>query len=179
MKTLLSILGNLSKFGHEIHDKIIDYKGGALLATGPIWAFLTNFYIEVSQTSIMGVSAKFLILIAGLMLIDWIFGVKASMKEGKRFESGRVIYTIIKFLTLFLWLWLSREIGDIYNGNIVTDITINFISIFVLILVALREFVSIGENIETIYGKKPYMFELVDVLFTAIERKFKNKINDN
>ena len=113
------------------------------------------------------------------MLLDWRFGVKASMSKGKKFESGRVIYTIIKFLTLFLWLWLSREIGDIYNGNIVTDITINFISIFVLILVALREFVSIGENIETIYGKKPYMFELVDVLFTAIERKFKNKINDN
>lgn len=179
MKTILSILGNLSKFTHEIYDKIIDYKGGALMASGAVGAFITNTYITINETSILGVSAKFLILIAFLMMCDWRFGVKASMSQGKKFESSRVIYTIIKFLTLFLWLWLSQEIGKLYEGNLITDFTINFVSVFVLILVALREFVSIGENIETIYGKKPYMFELVDVIFTAIERKFKNKINDN
>ncbi len=48
---------------------------------------------------------------------------------------------------------------------------------FPVFLVNLREFVSIGENIETIYGKKPYIFTLIDKLFTSMEKVFIKKVS--
>lgn len=153
--------------------KMMDYKTGAALM-----ALVVNIVAYVKNESILGVSATFLMLIVILMIVDWFTGIKASRHEGKAFESNKVVPTIIKFLTLFLWLWLSREMTSAYDEIPIADMTISFISTFVLILVTLREYVSIGENLERTYGSKHYIFHLVDDIFGMFEKTFKKKIKD-
>lgn len=158
-----------------IVSKLFEYKTIASLL-----ALIINLVAYIKGQSIFGVSATFLSLISLLMIADWFTGVKASKAEGQVFKSSKVMSTIIKFITLFLWLWLSQEIEKLYGEVAIADLVVGFISVFVLILVALREFVSIGENIETIYKYKPYIFHLVDDIFGMFESIFKKKIkNEN
>ena len=44
---------------------------------------------------------------------------------------------------------------------------------------ALREYISIGENIKREYGKMPYIFTLAEKLFDFLQGKFFQKINDD
>ena len=63
-----------------------------------------------------------------------------------------------------------------FSGYVWASETISVIHVFVLVLITLREFVSIGENIEKIWGTKPYLFALIDTVFIAMEKLFKKKL---
>ena len=77
---------------------------------------------------------------------------------------------------LFLWVWLADSIGDkIENVNSLKYLY-DIIIIIPLILLSLREYVSIGENLERKYNKKPYLFSLADKIFKLLESDFLNKL---
>lgn len=76
-----------------------------------------------------------------------------------------------------MWLFFVNQAKQEYQGTPYDVILI--IQIFVLLLIGIREFVSIGENIERIWGQKPYLFSLIDSVFMTLERLFKKKLEES
>lgn len=140
----------------------------------------------------LGVSTALLSITATLILVDWVFGTVASRKlaelakkaedkevyEKHKFTSIKISHTIFKFIALYLWLLLSFTAGqhtqDIPYFNGFVDV----LSIVPILLFAFREYISIGEAMEILHGKKPYIFELSEKIFDALQFKFLKKIKD-
>lgn len=165
MKTQIEILT-------EVISKMT--QTSSMLLSGAITAALA-----VSSIDLFGVSMGFIVIVCVFMSVDWGLGVSASVCADKqKFESKKVTYTILKFATFFMWLYFINQAKKEYADNSILSETVLIIQVFVLILIGLREFVSIGENIERIWGDKPYIFKLVDMVFESLERVFKKKIDN-
>jgi hypothetical protein len=83
---------------------------------------------------------------------------------------------------LFFWiLWEIKKIVSVQDNwmYIQGEHFVTFIRNFVFIILVLREYISIGENIEKRFGSKPYIFSLAEKLFDIIERKVIKKIEDS
>lgn len=168
MKTQIQIVADI--FEKVVNPQSITFS--AILTTG------ISSYTYLSNTSLFGVSVLFVLIVCGFMVVDWCLGVYASVvAEGSKFKSNKITYTIIKFVTFFMWLFFVNQAKQEYQGTPYDVILI--IQIFVLLLIGIREFVSIGENIERIWGQKPYLFSLIDSVFMTLERLFKKKLEES
>lgn len=144
----------------------------AMIATG-----VSAYSTFVFKTDLFGVSLLFVGLVLGLMAIDWGMGTYASVKVKKeKFDPDKIGYSIMKFVFFMIWLFaVSRSINELHHFNWMVDI-LSFIHVFVVILIMLREFVSIGNKQKIIYGEKNYLFELLDTVFSTLERLFIKKL---
>ena len=144
---------------------------GSLLSKSISISAIISAIVSFISGTFLGVAISFIIVIAGLTILDFITGVIAAKKKKLPIESGKVGLTAIKFLMLFIWIVLSYHINNILGAN---PIIIGITSI-PLALLSLREFISIGENVEKIYGNKPYIFQLITKMFDLLEFKFLKK----
>lgn len=109
-----------------------------------------------------------------------------------RIKSSKITFTIFKFISLYLWLLLSNGVTSaaINNGFIegapmqeVASIglgsVLRIFTIVPIILFGFREFISIGENINNLYGKTPYLFTLGEKMFDTLQFKFLKKLKDD
>ena len=147
-----------------------------LAGVGSIATTLLQWSLE---TSFLGVSIILIILTCSLITLDFWYGNKASAKKPdyKGMESSKITYTILKFGMFFVWLFLAFSIKHEMKDIEWFKYILSAITAFPVFLVNLREFVSIGENIEVIYKKKPYIFVLIDKLFISMEKSFINKVS--
>lgn len=107
-------------------------------------------------------------LTAGFIVIDFIVGIIASKHEGSKIQSSKWGVTIAKFFGLFLYSCLAAIIILLLASNYFI-LTMIYAPI---ILTLLKEYVSIGENFERRFGKKAYMFTVIDKVFDILEMKF-------
>jgi len=147
-------------------SKLFTYKSGALVVSSTGIAAVIEF---IANGRIMGVSVTFLLLISALYVWDFVTGVAASRSEGNSVQSNKISYTIGKFMALGFWVWLSYQIQLMLGKSEWIQFLVSGIATFPLVLMGLREFVSIGENIERRHGTKPYIFRLVEKIFDGIE----------
>ena len=80
---------------------------------------------------------------------------------------------------VFFWiLWEIKIIIEFQDSWVYAqgEHFVTFIRNFVFIILVLREYISIGENIEKRFGSKPYIFTLAEKLFDIIEKKLIKKI---
>lgn len=159
--------------------KAMTYKIEVSLFISGVGAVATSTLQWLLGTSFLGVSAVLILLTCTLIIFDFIYGNMASAKspEYKGVESTKITYTILKFGMFFLWLFLAYSIKHEMKDIEWFKYILSAVTSFPVFLVNLREFVSIGENIETIYGKKPYIFTLIDKLFTSMEKVFIKKVS--
>lgn len=109
------------------------------------------------------------------IFIDFIFGVLASRAEKQSIVSSKIGITASKMLCVFLFFFLALVVLVLISDNY-------FILTLVygpIILTILKEFTSVGENIERIYGKKLYFFVLMDKMFEMLELKFFKSLENN
>lgn len=143
------------------------------------FTFFLTLTAKLSNTSLFGVSLLFVAVVCLFMVVDWFLGVTSSVCiQGQKFKSKKVTYTVIKFVTFFMWLFFVNQARFAYKDVAYISDIIILIQIFVLILIALREYSSIGENIEQIWGRKPYWFSLIDSITDTLEKSFKNRLKD-
>lgn len=100
--------------------------------------------------------------------IDFVFGILASRSKKERIVSNKIGITASKMLCVFLFFFLAIVVLILISDNYFV-LTLIYGPI---ILTILKEFMSIGENIEIIYGKKLYFFVLIDKMFEVLELKF-------
>lgn len=178
--------------------KAAEYKKYTILILSVSLSSILGTLEQFLKLEFFGINYSFLILASILIVIDFLTGAVASRFEnrihGKRdwFKSQNVSYTVYKFLSIFLLLWLTDEVHKNLEYLIATTekgftksfyiSSSGFLSIAratVFFLICGREFVSIGENIERRFGKKPYLFQLFGKLLDIIEIKFMRKIEDS
>lgn len=155
---------------------MLNYKSGALVISSTWLAAIIEF---VTNGRFLGVSVAFLLLISALYIVDFFTGVVASRHEGEKLKSSKISYTFLKFLVLFIWLCLSYQIQVFIGNSEWLQFLVSTVATFPLVLISLREFVSIGENIERIHGTKPYIFNLVEKIFDAVERLLLRRIDES
>lgn len=106
------------------------------------------------------------------IFVDFLTGVVAARKRGEVIESKKWGKTVGKIAGLVLYVALSFFIIVILSMEkfaLVILLTPLFLSI-------LKEFISIGENFTSINGTKPYIFTMVDKLFSIVEKWFFKKV---
>lgn len=159
----------------------LTYKKGALI----IWAIPFSVLLETIYTgSFLGINLTFTILFIVLIFFDFLTGIIASKFSGEKIESTKIAFTFYKVLMYLLFFWLVFEINKNISESdsflaIQGEHTINFTRSFIFSILVLREYISIGENIEKRFGKKPYIFTLVEKLADIIENQLIKKIEDS
>lgn len=159
--------------------KGMSYNIEVSLFMASIGAVTTSIIQWMLDTSFLGVSVILILLTCSLITIDFWYGNKASSKKPdyKGVESSKITYTILKFVMFFVWLFLAFSIKHEMKDIEWFKYILSTITAFPVFLINLREFVSIGENIEVIYKKKPYIFVLIDKLFISMEKSFITKVS--
>lgn len=162
------------------------YKKGALVwFAGPLSFFLDWFY----QGSFLGFSLTFIALFTLLILSDLITGIIAAKHEGDVIKSHKLTYTFYKFMMYLGFFWMLFEVnkevdkleailGFEFLANQAKHL-LGFIRNFVFIILNLREYISIGENIKRRFGVRPYIFEIVEKIADVIESKLIAKIESS
>ncbi len=162
----------------------IFYKHGAMTFSSGFIAFVISIFTISINESYFGIATSLILLLSGLIMLDSFTGIVASRHEGEKVQSGKLMFTFYKFLMSFFFFWLLSEMQEKLNVKIAhvkseyvelfykgTKEIIEIISYSVFILLTLREWLSIGENIERRYNKKFYLFEIVERIFDIVESK--------
>lgn len=140
----------------------------------------------------LGVSTALLSITALLILVDWGFGSAASKKlaedavseddkekyEKHKFTSIKISHTIFKFIALYLWLLLSFSATQHTQDIPFFGAFVDILSIVPILLFGFREYISIGEAMEILHGHKPYIFELGEKIFDALQFKFLKRLKN-
>jgi hypothetical protein len=159
----------------------LTYKKGALaIMSLPFAVLLDAFY----SAQFLGLNVTFLFLFLVLIIFDLVTGIVASRHVGEQIQSTKLVYTFYKVLMYFLFFWTVSEIqrivpvGDSFIYQQAQHV-LGFTRGFIFIILTLREYISVGENIEKRFGKKPYIFTLTEKLAELIEAKVVRKIEDS
>ncbi len=158
------------------------YKHGAMSFTALTMSLSLSF-INL-QDSYFGLSLALILILSILIFLDSFTGILASRFEGEKVQSGKLMFTFYKFLMAFLFFWLLDSLQDklhlkitefnsSYMGYFYKSAkeAIEIISYSVFTLLSLREWLSIGENIERRYNKKFYLFTIIEKIFDIVESK--------
>lgn len=101
--------------------------------------------------------------------VDWFTGMVISKRvRSEKISSSKVSMTTSKFVALVLYMTIASILIMLFPNNYIITI-VTFGPIFLSIA---REFISIGENFETLYGDRPYIFKIADRLFNVFENKY-------
>lgn len=128
-----------------------------------IWVFMSLVYI---------------IMVFG----DFYYGVRVSVKIKKeKFDSSRIVDTTVKFSVCILVTATVAFIAMLAEAS--ENALLSFPAIVILLLsslvLILSEYVSIGDNIEKLYGSKPKMFSVVENALSIIIKKLMTNIEGN
>lgn len=125
--------------------------------------------IDTEKITIPIFALLFLTVLTGIFILcDLILGIIASRHEGNRIQSSKFDITIGKFFGLFLYFVLSLFVIIIFSAKYLALV----FTFGPLILTILKEYISIGENLERKLGKKIYMFLIIEKVFDILELKF-------
>lgn len=187
----------LASFKSMAGYKTSNFVGGSVLSAVSLEAISVFLKLDF-----LGVTVGMLITVGFFIVMDWWTGSAASHSiatlaynrgdeeeyQKHKIKSAKVTFTIFKFISLYLWLVLSHNVYEIAveNGFVIRATStvqaagfhtvLRIFSIVPIILFGIREFISIGENIHVIYGKKPYLFTLGEKIFEILQFNFLTKM---
>ena len=153
--------------------------GSILTATFTTLLSILSWVYGIDTVDLFGVTLPFIASCFVLMIVDWFLGTMKSIRIKKeKLNADKIVYTIMKFLVFFGWLYFMNAFrNEVETYGYMKD-TVILVNLFVIFLILLREFRSIGNHIESIWGTKFYLFVLLDDIFEIIEKGFKKKLKD-
>ena len=116
----------------------------------------------------------FVVLTGLFVMFDLITGIVAARYKGDAISSQKWGVTIGKFVGLTLYSVVAVAILLLIPDNYIVLVLV----FGPLILTLLKEYISIGENFEKRFGKKSYMFSVLDRMFDIMELKFFQKMEN-
>jgi len=166
------------------------YKSSELFGASLLTSITITGIMDILYKDFLGVPIILTSIVSLFILVDFVLGTAASLKIAseakykgnnklyleKKFKSSKIGYTIFKFMSLFLWLLLSFSIDTKIRDINILNSFINIITIIPVLLFGFREFISIGEGIESLYGNRPYLFKLGEKIFELLQFKFLEKL---
>lgn len=171
MDTLYAAEYLIKMFKFDKYSKLIISLMLTVLLNISFQAYFNKLYAHFSSDSAMYsvlVLVLFVMITVTFIVADAITGIIASRHEGSRIQSSKIGATIGKLFGVTLYAGLSMVMLVLLPGNyIVTTMVYGPI-----LLTALKEFISIGENLERRFDRKIYLFQIIDKIFDLIELKF-------
>ncbi len=156
----------------EFKVKISSFYGGVI---GGMFSLVSGF-----SERFVGISGALFILLFFVMVTDYVTGLKASRKEGKKWISKKGLGWVFKFgsymVFLAVSLFLRKEL--IYLGLDWMKAPFKIIHFYVLVHIFLWELRSIDENFERL-GYSFKILKLADEIFLTVRSMVKKNINDN
>lgn len=157
-----------------------DYKSGSLILLSTPFAFLIDF---IFNGCFLGISVSFLLLMTILLIADFATGIWAAKHDKEKMEESKLSFTFYKAFSYVIFFWILVDIdkmligneGWVYQQGVVTNAVIRN---FIFIILILREFISIGENIEKRFGRKPYIFVLANKITEIVEKQLIKRFTD-
>src|SRR5699024_11978084 len=102
-------------------SKAITYKQGAGTVFSLGMATAITSIENIYRWEYFGISYSYLLLMVALVMFDFITGAIASRHEAKGangwFISEKITYTVYKFVSIFLLLWLANEMYMMLESN--------------------------------------------------------------
>lgn len=153
--------------------------GSFLTTTFTTYFSIVKWIYNIDTIDLFGMSLPLICSCAALMMADWFLGLTEAIRvKNEKISADKIVYTIMKFVMFFGWLYFMKAVRhEMETYGYMKDVII-LINIFVLFLIILREFRSIGNHINAIWGSKPYLFILIDEIFSIVESGFKKKLKD-
>lgn len=178
---MLKVMFILVKYLFASFQNAVDYRHGTLTVLSAPIALLIEF---IFNGSFLGISVTFMLLMTLLIIGDFVTGVIAAKHVGEKIRSDKISYTFYKAFSYVIFFWILQDIDKMITRNegwIYTqgEFTNSVIRNFIFIILILREFISIGENLQKRFGTKPYIFVLANKITDLIENKFIKKIADS
>jgi len=165
------------------------YKTTSYLGVSLFLAITFETILNVLNLSFLGIPIFLGVLITCLILVDWWAGTAASiviakaaktdgnmeLYEEKKFNKSKIGWVVFKFIALFLWIPLAYGVNHIMEGIKFAEVFFDVVTVVPILLFGFKEFISIGNHIKTLIGKKPYLFELGEKIFHVTEIGFLKK----
>jgi hypothetical protein len=180
--SLYSLKALLAYFKTKFVVNGLFYKHGAL-TTVSVGSATTLSFINFHD-NYFGLSLMLILIYCLFVFFDSITGIFASKYEGGKIESGKLMFTFYKLLFSFFFFWLLDSLNVKIDEKMASldgsfmmyffrgcKEGISVVTYSVFTLLALREWLSIGENIEKRFNKKLYLFSIVEKIFDIIEKK--------
>lgn len=145
---------------------------GALLSV--ILTGLTAF-----SESFLGISVGLFLLLFGVMITDYVTGLRASRKEGKRFISKRGLGWVFKFGSYMVFLAVSFLLRKelITTGLDFMEIPFKLIHFYILLHIFYWELKSVDENFERLdYSFR--VLKITDEIYDTLKGLVKRKIDN-
>jgi hypothetical protein len=178
---MLKVMVILIKYLFASFQSAVDYRHGALTVLSAPIAILIEF---IFNGSFLGISVTFMLLMTVLIIGDFFTGIIAAKHLKQEIRSDKISYTFYKAFSYVIFFWILEDIDKMITRNegwIYTqgEFTNSVIRNFIFVILILREFISIGENLEKRFGTKPYIFILANKVTDIVENKFIKKIEDS
>jgi phage-related holin len=156
----------------DLKVKISSFYGGVL---GALFSLISGF-----SEGFIGISGSLFILLFVVMITDYITGLKASKREGKKFTSKKGLGWVFKFGSYLVFLAVSLFLRDelMYLGLDWLKTPFKIIHFYLLVHIFLWETKSIDENFERL-GYSFKILKLADEIFLSVRSMFKKTIDDN
>lgn len=142
------------------------------------YAILFSVVCSFSE-KFLGISGGLFMILFVVMITDYITGLKASKKEGKKFCSKRGLEWVFKLGSYLVFLGVSfliRKELIAYDLGMM-EMPFKVIHFYILIHIFWWETKSIDENFERL-GYSFRILKLFDSLFEVIKGLFKKKIDE-
>ena len=146
---------------------------GSFVAGGTLSLLIDKFQKHIEMINGYGYYTVFsilLILLYVFVVFDLLSGITASKAKDrkKNIESRLLVKSVSKFIGITIYYFMGAVVLITIDNSVIT-VTIIYGP---LMLSLLREYISIGENIEVLIGYKPYMFTIIDKVFNIAENKY-------
>ena len=171
-------------------SKVFNYENGALvlLATPPTITFTEILQLVTNDIDKQDLLMPLILSGVGFLVFylvfmaDFFSGIAAAKRksETKPFIQSKKLWAsfwkflgvmiILFMLTTFCLMFALLELGIFYSAFL-------YLIPLVCLAVTLYEFHSIGENIESMYGKKPKYFLLFERISEAADKAIIQKIS--
>ena len=167
-------------------EKIAEFNNGSLfvIALAPSFGITKLFNIifegvdnkELIMPLVVVAFGTFAFFI--LYSVDFFLGISASRKQEIEITSSRIwesfwkcfaVVILMFCMLIFCFLFIALNLDSFYKIFL-------YLMVVFSIIFCLYEFSSIGNNLETIYGKKPKLFTFFEIISRTVENGIINKI---
>jgi len=167
-------------------EKIAEFNNGSLfvIALAPSFGITKLFNIifegvdnkELIMPLVVVAFGTFAFFI--LYSVDFFLGISASRKQEIEITSSRIwesfwkcfaVVILMFCMLIFCFLFIALNLDLFYKIFL-------YLMVVFSIIFCLYEFSSIGNNLETIYGKKPKLFTFFEIISRTVENGIINKI---
>ena len=116
--------------------------------------------------AIFSTPVEFILGLMVLIIVDFVTGVAASLKKGEKLSSIKMMHTGVKIIVFTAFLLTASILSFLISYTF--NFGAHWFESFCVLLVALTEFISIGQHLTSIYP--PF-----SNLFQAAENEFQSK----